>query len=146
MPITEERIDAIERDNAEIKRDLREVKSHVREVRSQQTLQTQVLTRYLEDITELRTGQDELRTNYQELRKGQDELRSNYQELRKGQDELRTNYQELRTMVERNTETLAEFRSAFNIVLDELQAQKAWREEFSSKVAWLMAKAEGVTN
>ncbi|MEV6981573.1 hypothetical protein AB0M95_10000 [Sphaerisporangium sp. NPDC051017] len=40
--------------------------------------------------------------------------------------------------------TLEDLRSGLNVLLGEVDAQKAWREEFSSKVARLIAKSEDV--
>ncbi|WP_204053600.1 hypothetical protein, partial [Microbispora rosea] len=72
-----------------------------------------------------------------DLRAGQEELRATTADLRAGQEELRKGQEEMR-------ETLEEFRSAFSVVLDEVRQQKAWREEFSDKVARVIAKSEGL--
>ncbi|WP_432931489.1 hypothetical protein ACQPZZ_11665 [Microbispora sp. CA-135349] len=151
MPQTEERIDAIER--------------NVADIRSAVRLQNAMLTTCGEQIGDLRTGQHELRKGQDELRKGQDELRTITADLRKGQDELRVitddlrkgqdelrattadlraGQDELRKGQEEIRETLEGFRSAFAVVLDEVRQQKAWREEFSHKVARVIAKSEGL--
>ncbi|MEN3537629.1 hypothetical protein AAH991_21130 [Microbispora sp. ZYX-F-249] len=109
MPVTEERIDAIEREITGIRSDVR--------------LQNAMLIKCGEQMSDLRTGQHE-------LRKGQEELYAITAELRAGQEEIR--------------ETLEEFRSAFAVVLDEIRQQKAWREEFSDKLARVIAKSEGI--
>lgn len=186
MPVTEERIDALERDVAEIR-------GQVFEIRTTQTLHTTALGQCKEQMTILRTGQHQLRKGQEELRAGQDELRAGVEELRaghaelraetaelrkgqeelraitddlrKGQDELRTGMEELRaTTAELRTgveelrattaelragqddirETLDGFRAAFAAVLDEIGQQKAWREEFSDKLARVIAKSEGL--
>lgn len=172
MPVTEERIDALERDVAEIR-------GQVFEIRTTQTLHTTALGQCKEQMTILRTGQHQLRKGQEELRAGQDELRAGVEELRaghaelraetaelrkgqeelraitddlrKGQDELRTGVEELRaTTAELRAgqddirETLDGFRAAFAAVLDEIGQQKAWREEFSDKLARVIAKSEGL--
>ncbi|MBE3010180.1 hypothetical protein IL992_13395 [Microbispora sp. NEAU-D428] len=137
MPQTEERIDAVEQEITGIRSDVR--------------LQNAMLIKCGEQMSDLRTGQHELqkgqeelrtitaelRTGQDELRKGQDELLAITDELRKGQDELRADTAAIR-------QTLEEFRSAFAVVLDEIRIQKAWREEFSDKVARVIAKSEGL--
>jgi uncharacterized coiled-coil DUF342 family protein len=123
MPVTEERIDAIEREITGIRSDVR--------------LQNAMLIKCGEQMSDLRTGQHE-------LRKGQEELYAITAELRAGQDELRATTAELRAGQEEIRETLEEFRSAFAVVLDEIRQQKAWREEFSDKLARVIAKSEGI--
>ena len=130
MPYLEERVSAVETDIAEIRGDIHQMKTT-------QPLQGEVLARVTGHIVDLRTGQTELRTNVEDLRSGQAELRANVDKLIVGQDELRTTTREL-------SETLKEFRTAFNIMLDEVQAQKAWREEYSSKIDRVIAICEGV--
>ncbi|WP_432871120.1 hypothetical protein [Microbispora rosea] len=130
MPQTEERIDAIEQEITGIRSDVR--------------LQNAMLIKCGEQMSDLRTGQHQLRKGQEELltittdlRAGQEELRATTADLRAGQDELRKGQEEMR-------ETLEEFRSAFSVVLDEVRQQKAWREEFSDKVARVIAKSEGL--
>ncbi|MEV7807663.1 hypothetical protein AB0O28_32410 [Microbispora sp. NPDC088329] len=158
MPQTEERIDAIEQEITDIRSDVR--------------LQNAMLIKCGEQMSDLRTGQhelrkgqDELRTITADLRTGQDELRTITADLRTGQDELRTitaglrtgqeelraitddlrtGQDELRKGQEEIRETLEEFRAAFAVVLDEVRQQKAWREEFSHKLARVIAKSEGL--
>jgi len=158
MPVTEERIDALERDVAEIR-------GQIFEVRTTQTLHTTALVQCKEQLGYLRTGQhelrkgqeelrtttaelcatvDDLRTGQDELRKGQDALRAETAELRKGQDELRADTAALRADTASIRETLDRFHSAFAVVLDEIRQQKAWREEFSGKLARVIAKSEGL--
>ena len=50
----------------------------------------------LEELRELRVGQEELRKEQKELRVGQEELRKEQKELRVGQDEIRKEQKELR--------------------------------------------------
>ncbi|WP_169979512.1 hypothetical protein [Microbispora sp. H10836] len=151
MPETEERIDAVEREIAGIRSDVR--------------LQNAMLIKCGEQMSDLRIGQHELqkgqdelytittelRTGQDELRKGQDELRTITDDLRTGQDDLRTitddlrkGQEELRADTAAIRQTLEEFRGAFAVVLDEIQIQKAWREEFSDKLARVIAKSEGL--
>lgn len=60
-------------------------------------------TRFTNELSEIRAGQEELRTGQAELRQsveelltGQGELRQSVEELRKGQEELRKGQEELR--------------------------------------------------
>ncbi|XVQ88279.1 hypothetical protein ACQP2K_12925 [Microbispora siamensis] len=144
MPQTEERIDAIEREITGIRSDVR--------------LQNAMLIKCGEQMSDLRTGQHELRkgqeelrtitaelrTGQDDLRKGQDELRLITDDLRTGQEELRADTAELRKGQEEIRETLTDIRAVLGMVLDEVQIQKAWREEFSDKVARVIAKSEGL--
>ncbi|WP_030510692.1 hypothetical protein [Microbispora rosea] len=137
MPQTEERINAIEREITGIRSDVR--------------LQNAMLIKCGEQMSDLRTGQHELRKGQEELltittdlRAGQEELRATTADLRAGQEELRATTADLRAGQEEMRETLEEFRSAFSVVLDEVRQQKAWREEFSDKVARVIAKSEGL--
>ena len=123
MPYLEERVSAVETDIAEIRGDIHQMKTT-------QTLQGEALARVTGHIVDLRTGQTELRTNVDKLIVGQNELHTIAQELSEATREL--------------SETLKEFRTAFNIMLDEVQAQKAWREEYSSKIDRVIAMCEGV--
>ncbi|TLP58856.1 hypothetical protein [Microbispora triticiradicis] len=144
MPQVEERIDVIERDVADFK-------NHVR-------LQNAMLTKCGEQLSDLRMGQhelqkgqEELRATTAELRVGQeelraitDDLRTGQDQLRAGQDELRKGQEELRGDTAAIRETLEDFRGLFAFVMDEIRLQKAWREEFSDKLARVIAKSEGV--
>lgn len=130
MPQTEERIETIEQEITGIRSDVR--------------LQNAMLIKCGEQMSDLRTGQHELRKGQEELltittdlRAGQEELRATTADLRASQEEMRKGQEEMR-------ETLEEFRSAFSVVLDEVRQQKAWREEFSDKVARVIAKSEGL--
>ncbi|WP_182874825.1 hypothetical protein [Microbispora sp. H10670] len=137
MPQVEERIDVIERD-------VTDFKNHVR-------LQNAMLTKCGEQLSDLRMGQhelqkgqEELRATTAELRAGQEELRAITDDLRTGQDELRKGQEELRGDTAAIRETLEDFRGLFAFVMDEIRLQKAWREEFSDKLARVIAKSEGV--
>ncbi len=172
MPETEERIDAVEREIAGIRSDVRLQNAMLIKCGEQMSdlrVGQHELQKGQDELytitTELRTGQDELRRGQDELRKGQDELRSITDDLRRGQDDLRTitedlrkGQDDLRTITEdlrkgqddlradtaAIRQTLEEFRGAFAVVLDEIQIQKAWREEFSDKLARVVAKSEGL--
>ncbi|MCL6590961.1 MAG: hypothetical protein K6U80_13535 [Firmicutes bacterium] len=71
-----------------------------------QDLVLEHLAKLTQEITELKTGQEELRKGQEELRisqgelrKGQEELRISQEELRKGQEELEIVQTELRTSI-----------------------------------------------
>ena len=53
--------------------------------------------KFINELSEIRQGQDELRKGLDEMRKGQDEMRKGQDELRKGLDELRKGQEQLRT-------------------------------------------------
>ena len=61
-------------------------------------------------VTELRTGQNELRKTVDELRMGQDQLRTTVDELSKGQEELRKGQDELRKTVDELSKGQEELR------------------------------------
>ncbi|MEV4295921.1 hypothetical protein [Microbispora rosea] len=158
MPQTEERIDAIEQEITGIRSDVRlqnampiKCGEQMSDLRTGQHELRKGQEELLTITTDLRAGQEELRATTADLRAGQEELRATTAELRAGQEELRATtadlragQDELRKGQEEMRETLEEFRSAFSVVLDEVRQQKAWREEFSDKVARVIAKSEGL--
>ncbi|MFI7032571.1 hypothetical protein ACIBK1_27980 [Microbispora rosea] len=151
MPQTEERINAIEREITGIRSDVRlqnamliKCGEQMSDLRTGQHELRKGQEELLTITTDLRAGQEELLTITTDLRAGQEELRATTADLRAGQEELRTTTADLRAGQEEMRETLEEFRSAFSVVLDEVRQQKAWREEFSDKVAHVIAKSEGL--
>jgi chromosome segregation ATPase len=52
------------------------------------TMHGRALDVLMQDVRQLRSGQEELRSSQEELRRGQEELRSSQEELRRGQEEL----------------------------------------------------------
>ena len=71
-------------------------------------------TRFTNELSEIRTGQEGLRQSVEELRTGLEELRTGLEELRTGQEELRTGLEELRKGQEELRKGQEELRAELN--------------------------------
>ncbi len=89
-------------DNKELVNILRDViKEEIQSVRQEvRTILQEELNPVHQELHELRTGQDELRSDLVELRSGQDELGQEIQELRQGQGRLENKVDKLEVRME----------------------------------------------
>ena len=102
--------------------------------------------KFINELSEIRQGQDELRKGLDEMRKGQDEMRKGQDELRKGQDELRKGQDELRKGQDELRKGLDEMRKGQDELrkgLDELRkGQEQLRTDLNTGLRRVERKIE----
>nr|MDA8227538.1 hypothetical protein [Desulfitobacterium hafniense] len=99
----------------------------------------EMFAQLLQEIQELKTGQDELRT-------GQKQLTTNYEELRTGQKQLTTNYEELRTGQEAISRQIVDLEhrmtDKFGGIYDFRQMQKEHNQKTDETLERIEKKVE----